>query len=72
MFIFRGKLPKSYGMGVTNSIVGIIGCGNIGIALAKMLSTFKLQKLLYTSRKSKPDGGIALDKIIAYNTFKNT
>ncbi|XP_060848926.1 glyoxylate reductase/hydroxypyruvate reductase-like isoform X3 [Rhopalosiphum padi] len=50
-----GKLPRLPGMGLTNSVVGIIGCGNIGIAVAKMLSGFKLNGLLYTSRKPKPE-----------------
>jgi len=51
---FRGKFPTSLGTGLTNSVVGIIGCGNIGIAVqAKILSGFKLSELLYTSRKLK-------------------
>ncbi|CAI6350270.1 unnamed protein product [Macrosiphum euphorbiae] len=50
-----GKLPTSLGTGLTNSVVGIIGCGNIGIAVAKLLSGFKLSELLYTSRKPKPE-----------------
>ncbi|XP_050055556.1 glyoxylate reductase/hydroxypyruvate reductase-like isoform X1 [Aphis gossypii] len=50
-----GKFPTSVGMGLTNSVVGIIGCGNIGIAVAKMLRGFKLNELLYTSRKPKPE-----------------
>lgn len=55
LYDFRGKFPTSVGMGLTNSVVGIIGCGNIGIAVAKMLSGFKLNELLYTSRKPKPE-----------------
>ncbi|XP_022169348.1 glyoxylate reductase/hydroxypyruvate reductase-like isoform X3 [Myzus persicae] len=50
-----GKLPTSLGTGLTNSVVGIIGCGNIGIEVAQMLSGFKLSELLYTSRKPKPE-----------------
>lgn len=38
-----------------NSVVGIIGCGNIGIAVAQMLSGFKMSNLLYTSRRTKPE-----------------
>ncbi|KAL5242527.1 hypothetical protein ACI65C_009937 [Semiaphis heraclei] len=48
-----GKFPTSLGTGLTNSVVGIIGCGNIGVAVSKMLSGFKLSELLYTSRKPK-------------------
>lgn len=44
------------GMGVTNSVVGIVGCGNIGIIVAEMLRGFKLKELLYTSRKPKAEG----------------
>lgn len=54
--IVRDKCSKPFGMGLTNSVVGIIGCGNIGISLAEMLSGFKLSELLYTSRKPKPEG----------------
>lgn len=55
--IFRGNLPKSMGVqGVTNSVVGIVGCGNIGIIVAEMLRGFKLSELLYTSRKPKAEG----------------
>lgn len=44
------------GRGIKNSVVGIIGCGNIGTSIAEKLSTFKPSQLLYTSRSEKPDG----------------
>lgn len=44
------------GRGIKNSIVGIIGCGNIGTSIAEKLSTFKPSQLLYTSRSEKPSG----------------
>jgi len=49
-------MPASLGTGLTNSVVGIIGCGNIGIAVVNLLSGFKLNELLYTSRKKKSEG----------------
>uniref|UniRef100_A0A2S2QHN4 Glyoxylate reductase/hydroxypyruvate reductase n=1 Tax=Sipha flava TaxID=143950 RepID=A0A2S2QHN4_9HEMI len=51
-----GNYPISsrIGQGLANSVVGIIGCGNIGISVAGMLRGFKLSELLYTSRKPKP------------------
>jgi len=55
LYDFRGKFPTLVDMGLTNSVVGIIGCGNIGIAVAKMLRGFKLNELLYTSRKPKSE-----------------
>jgi len=56
-------MPTSLGTGLTNSVVGIIGCGNIGIAVAQMLRGFKLSGLLYTSRKPKPEGKSADEMI---------
>jgi len=44
------------GRGIKNSVVGIIGCGNIGTSVAEKLSKFKVAKLLYTSRTEKPAG----------------
>lgn len=44
------------GRGIRNSVVGIVGCGNIGTSIAKKLNTFEISQLLYTSRTEKPDG----------------
>lgn len=44
------------GKRIKNSVVGIIGCGNIGTSIAKKLSTFEISQLLYTSRTEKPAG----------------
>jgi len=46
------------GRGIKNSIVGIVGCGNIGTSVAKKLNTFEISQLLYTSRTEKPAGKI--------------
>jgi len=46
------------GRGIRNSVVGIVGCGNIGTSIAKKLKTFEISQLLYTSRTEKPAGKI--------------
>lgn len=52
------------GRGIENSVVGIIGCGNIGTSIAKKLSTFKISQLLYTSRTEKDAGNFVLALLI--------
>jgi len=44
------------GRGIKNSVVGIIGCGNIGTSIAEKLINFKVSQLLYSSRSEKPAG----------------
>jgi len=44
------------GRSIRNSVVGIVGCGNIGISIAKKLNSFNISQLLYTSRGEKPEG----------------
>lgn len=46
------------GRGIRDSVVGIIGCGNIGTSIAKKLKSFEISQLLYTSRSEKPAGKI--------------
>lgn len=48
------------GRGIKNSVIGIIGCGNIGTSVAKKLSTFEISQLLYTSRSEKAAGKFIL------------
>jgi len=60
---FRGAWKDSTivwmcGRGIRNSVVGIVGCGNIGTSVAKKLKTFDISQLLYTSRTEKPAGKI--------------
>lgn len=59
------------GMGVTNSVVGILGCGNIGVAVAEMLRGFKLRELLYTSRKSKSEGVNQINDVILHRVVSD-
>lgn len=49
------------GRGIRNSVVGILGCGNIGTSIAKKLKTFEISQLLYTSRTEKPAGKIVFN-----------
>lgn len=50
------------GRGLKDSVVGILGCGNIGTSIAEKLVHFKLAQLLYFSRREKPDGRFVLFK----------
>lgn len=62
------SIISDVGQGLANSVVGIIGCGNIGISVAEMLGGFKLSELLYTSRRPKlagTDGGSIIDNLEA-------
>jgi len=44
------------GKGIRDSVVGIVGCGQIGTSIAEKLSKFKIAQLLYYSRSEKPAG----------------
>jgi len=63
------------GRGIKNSVVGIIGCGNIGTSIAKKLSTFQISQLLYTSRNEKSAvkaiGGklVTVDELVEQSDF---
>ncbi|XP_025414551.1 glyoxylate reductase/hydroxypyruvate reductase-like [Sipha flava] len=63
------------GKGIKNSVVGIIGCGNIGTSIAKKLVTFEISQLLYTSRSEKPAvkalGGklVTVDELVEKSDF---
>lgn len=59
------------GMGIKNSVVGIVGCGNIGTSIAKKLSTFQISQLLYTSRSEKPAGKVFFIFIFYLNMLMN-
>ncbi|VVC30906.1 D-isomer specific 2-hydroxyacid dehydrogenase, catalytic domain,D-isomer specific 2-hydroxyacid [Cinara cedri] len=63
------------GRGIKNSVVGIIGCGNIGTSIAQKLNTFQISQLLYTSRSEKPTvkalGGklVTVDELVVQSDF---
>lgn len=44
------------GHGLNKSTVGVVGLGRIGLSVARKLKQFNISKLLYTSRKEKPEG----------------
>uniref|UniRef100_A0A4W3HLG5 D-isomer specific 2-hydroxyacid dehydrogenase NAD-binding domain-containing protein n=1 Tax=Callorhinchus milii TaxID=7868 RepID=A0A4W3HLG5_CALMI len=43
------------GYGLSNSTVGIVGLGRIGIAVGQCLKPFGVKKFLYTDFEPKPD-----------------
>ncbi|CAH1736953.1 unnamed protein product [Aphis gossypii] len=63
------------GRSIRNSVVGIVGCGNIGTSIAKKLNTFEISQLLYTSRTEKPAvkalGGklVTIDELVEQSDF---
>lgn len=63
------------GRSIRNSVVGIVGCGNVGISIAKKLNTFNISQLLYTSRGEKPEaktlGGklVTIDELVEQSDF---
>ncbi|XP_060870334.1 glyoxylate reductase/hydroxypyruvate reductase-like [Metopolophium dirhodum] len=63
------------GRGIRNSVVGIVGCGNIGTSIARKLKTFSISQLLYTSRTEKPAvkalGGklVTIDELVEQSDF---
>ncbi|XP_050443249.1 glyoxylate reductase/hydroxypyruvate reductase-like isoform X2 [Adelges cooleyi] len=63
------------GRGIQDSVVGIIGCGNIGTSIAEKLNKFNIAELLYTSRSEKPAvkaiGGklVAVDDLVKRSDF---
>ncbi|XP_015367806.1 PREDICTED: glyoxylate reductase/hydroxypyruvate reductase-like isoform X1 [Diuraphis noxia] len=63
------------GRSIKGSVVGILGCGNIGTSIAEKLINFKLSQLLYTSRNEKPAvkalGGqlVSVDELMERSDF---
>ncbi|XP_072011079.1 glyoxylate reductase/hydroxypyruvate reductase-like isoform X2 [Engystomops pustulosus] len=49
------------GYGLSNSTVGIIGLGRIGLAIAQRLRPFGVKKFLYTGRKPRPERASEVD-----------
>lgn len=42
-------------MGLAGKTVGIVGLGRIGLRVAEIIKSFKVAKILYTSRTEKPE-----------------
>jgi glyoxylate/hydroxypyruvate reductase len=48
------------GMGIARKTIGIVGMGRIGFGVAERLKAFKPEKILYSSRTSKPEADKSL------------
>jgi len=67
---FHGWRPTLYGTGVRGSTIGIIGFGNVGQALARMLSGFQCNIIYYDSRSGDlGPGRTSLDRVLSASDF---
>ncbi|XP_051154523.1 glyoxylate reductase/hydroxypyruvate reductase isoform X2 [Leptopilina boulardi] len=57
------------GPGLLNSTVGIVGLGRIGAEIAEILKGFKVSKILYTSRREKPEAAKFDGKLVNFDTL---
>lgn len=57
------------GPGLLNSTVGIVGLGRIGIEVAEILKSFKVSRILYTSRGEKAEAGKFDGKLVTFDTL---
>lgn len=57
------------GPGLLNSTVGIVGLGRIGAEIAEILKGFKVSKILYTSRREKPEAAKFNGKLVNFDTL---
>ncbi|XP_023647476.2 glyoxylate reductase/hydroxypyruvate reductase isoform X1 [Paramormyrops kingsleyae] len=63
------------GYGLSGSTVGVIGLGRIGMAIARRLKPFGVEKLLYSGRTAKPQAAevegefVPLDKLLSESDF---
>ncbi|KAM8961437.1 glyoxylate reductase/hydroxypyruvate reductase-like [Pelodytes ibericus] len=64
------------GYGLSNSTVGVIGLGRIGLAVSRRLAPFGVKKFLYTGRQARPESAkeinaeyVSCDKLAADSDF---
>ncbi|GFN75337.1 glyoxylate reductase/hydroxypyruvate reductase [Plakobranchus ocellatus] len=48
------------GKQISGSVVGIVGLGRIGLAIAKRLAAFEVSKIVYTGRTPRPESAAAV------------
>ncbi|GFO26913.1 glyoxylate reductase/hydroxypyruvate reductase-like [Plakobranchus ocellatus] len=64
------------GQDVCGSVVGIVGLGRIGLAIAKRLAAFEVSKIVYTGRAPKPESAdfigaefLSFDELLKQSDF---
>lgn len=57
------------GNGLVGAKVGIVGLGSIGLAVAKRLVPFEIDKILYCGRNVKPEGLLTLNNYFKVTQF---
>ncbi|XP_056641043.1 glyoxylate reductase/hydroxypyruvate reductase-like isoform X2 [Diorhabda sublineata] len=64
-----GNWKWMLGQDVTNSTVGVIGLGNIGLSIVKRLQGFNVKQFLYTGHKEKKEAREIGAKFVSLNTL---
>ncbi|XP_070544273.1 glyoxylate reductase/hydroxypyruvate reductase-like isoform X2 [Ptychodera flava] len=59
------------GVGLSNSTVGIVGLGRIGMAVAQRLKPFGVKKFLYTNRNPRSDAGVLPAEYVSLDVLLN-
>ncbi|KAK3739150.1 hypothetical protein RRG08_045379 [Elysia crispata] len=64
------------GKEIAGSVIGIVGLGRIGLAIAKRLAAFEVSKILYTGRNSRPESAesigaefVTFDQLLEQSDF---
>ena len=64
------------GKQISGSVVGIVGLGRIGLAIAKRMAAFDVSKILYTGRNARPESAdpigaefVTFDQLLEQSEF---
>ena len=64
------------GKEIAGSVIGIVGLGRIGLAIAKRLAAFEVSKILYTGRNPRPESAesigaefVTFDQLLEQSDF---
>ncbi|CAH0564750.1 unnamed protein product [Brassicogethes aeneus] len=66
---WKNGLQTRLGIDISGSIVGIIGFGGIGQAIAKRLAPFEVSQFLYTGHSEKPEAKSLKAKLVDLETL---